>query len=154
LFIGFIQLDYNLKQFNKEIDDFVKTIPDQAVAIQKKIVLDALTRIVLRTPVDTGRARGNWQVSIGAPIKDIIDDPRWKKKRESKSFQSRMKSRRSSDSKVINKANGILSKLPPYQQVWISNNLNYIEGLEKGNSKQAPKGMVSITVEELRMIFQ
>jgi len=53
-----------LRQFNFEIDNFVKKlVPEEIVLFQKKIALEALRKLVKRTPVDTGRARGNWQVT-------------------------------------------------------------------------------------------
>jgi len=38
--------------------------------------------------------------------------------------------------------------------VWITNNVDYIEKLEHGGSQQAPQGMVSVTVAELRTMFK
>ena len=64
----------SLAQFNKSIDDFARKIPGKVSALQKKIVLEALKRIVERTPVDTGRARGNWQVTIGTPARGVVED--------------------------------------------------------------------------------
>ena len=54
---------------------------------------------------------------------------------------------------VITEAVGVLRSLPPFEMVWISNNVDYIEFLEHGSSQQAPEGMLAVTIEELRMIF-
>ena len=52
---------------------------------------------------------------------------------------------------VVRKGLAALKKLKPYKVVFISNNVDYIEFLEEGSSKQAPNGMVAVTVEELRV---
>ncbi len=38
----------------------------------------------------------------------------------------------------------------PGDTIWISNNLAYIVALEKGHSRQAPHGMVALSVEEVK----
>jgi hypothetical protein len=139
----------NLKQFNSEIDKFVKTIPDMVTTLQKKIVLEALKRLVEKTPVDTGRARGNWQVAIDAAAEGqlIVTDKE--------------------GIATVEKGLSVLTNLPPYSVVWISNNVDYIEFLEYGTSRgptakltsegrstQAPEGMLAITVEELQVMFE
>ncbi len=42
-----------------------------------------------------------------------------------------------------------LKDLGAFQIVYIANNVNYIIYLEDGTSKQAPEGMVAITMQEL-----
>lgn len=128
--------DKSLKEFNLEIDEFVKNIPKEAIAFQKKIVLEALRKLVMRTPVDTGRAKGNWQVSIGDPL------------------IGKLETLDKEGQETVAKGLAAIADLPPYQVVWISNNLDYIELLEDGRSKQAPNGMLKLTVAELRQMFQ
>lgn len=44
------------------------------VLLHKKVSLDLFRRVVLKTPVDTGRARGNWMLGINeTPIQSAID---------------------------------------------------------------------------------
>jgi len=125
-----------LFQFNKEIQDFAKTVPDKVTELQKKIVLEALRRLVQKTPVDTGRARGNWQVTIGNPAGGQLDTT-------------------DADGQATIAAGlAAIAGLPDYQVVWISNNVDYIENLEHGHSQQAPEGMLSITIGELRTMFE
>jgi hypothetical protein len=125
-----------LIKFNKEIDDFVKKVPQKALLIQKKTVLEALRRLVLKTPVDTGHARMNWQVTIGNPANEEIEG-----------YDKEGK-------KTIARGLAAIKDLSAYKVVWISNNVTYIEFLEDGSSKQAPEGMLAVTVEELRMMFK
>lgn len=122
-------------------DKAVKTFSDNVVGLDlptfhKKLALDALTGIVLNTPVLTGRARGNWQVSINQPIETMVD-------KEDRGGNSTI----SAGSVVINNAN-------PFSVIYITNNLPYILFLEEGSSSKAPGGMVAITLERLTVPFE
>lgn len=41
--------------------------------VKRAVALELFTSIVYDTPVDTGRLRGNWQISIGSPLVGTID---------------------------------------------------------------------------------
>jgi len=131
-----IKVFSNLAQFNKELDAFSKKVPAMATVMQKKVVLEALRRLVEKTPVDTGRARGNWQVTIASPAEGQVEVTD------------------SDGAATLVKGLASLIGLPNFQIVWISNNVDYIEKLEHGGSKQAPEGMLAITFEELRNMFR
>lgn len=125
-----------LKKFNAEVAAFANTLmPQQFVAFHKKIALDALRSIVLRTPVDTGRARGNWQVTIDVPAEGVMDEVD------------------GGGMATVSKGTGALGGLGPYRVVWLTNNVPYIGELEKGSSTQAPTGMVALTITEMRAVF-
>lgn len=80
------------------------------------------------TPVDTGRARGNWQIGIG-------NDP-----------TSELERKGYAGGEELQK----LDNLESEETIYISNNLSYIRRLEYGWSKQAPQGMVGVTVSHLK----
>ena len=128
----------NLAQFNADIDNFArKIVPKKAAQLQTKIALEALRRIAEKTPVRTGRAKGNWIPTIGSPAPDTIE-----------SFD-----KTKSGSMVVARGRAILTAdRPPFSTVYITNNVNYIEYLEEGSSKQAPAGMVGITIMELQQM--
>jgi hypothetical protein len=86
-----------------------------------------LNEIVLRSPVDTGRFRGNNIVSVGAPVYASSEnlDP--------------------SGSETIQRGLSAMSGLEPYTQVYIQNNLPYATALEDGHSKQAPGGVYAVS---------
>src|SRR4029077_9320488 len=54
--------------FSLQIADFVKTVKAREDIVVRKLGLDILSSIVGKTPVDTGRARGNWQVGLNGPV--------------------------------------------------------------------------------------
>lgn len=126
----------NLDRFLRDLDRFSRAVPEQATLIQRRISLDALRRLVLKTPVDTGRARGGWQTGIGV----------------SPTGQTRTLDR--GGGSTILKGAQVLKDLPPFQVVYLRNNVVYIGALEEGHSQQAPQGMVAVTLEELRAQFQ
>ena len=126
----------NLAQFNATVQRFADSIPEKVVSLHKKIGLEALRRVVLKTPVDTGRARGNWQVSIGDPALTMLEDA----------------DRTGSDTIAIGTAQ--LENLKAYETIFLTNNVPYIIYLEEGSSKQAPAGMVKMTVDELAGMFK
>lgn len=105
---------------------FVAQIENDLTKQARIIAMALLGEIVLRSPVDTGRFRGNTTVSIGAPVYSNSDnvDP--------------------SGSATISAGNAVLAGLKPYTVIYIQNNLPYAEKLEKGHSKQAPNGVFGL----------
>lgn len=94
------------------------------------------TQVVQKTPVDTGRARGNWQISIGTDNTGELDRDDKKQKGAKPSFLSEEASK--------------LEGCKGDETIFISNNLPYIQALEYGSSKQAPNGMVGITMANIK----
>lgn len=92
----------------------------------KKTMLDITADLIEVTPVDTGWAASNWVPSIGDPVtspagsKDNID-------------------RTGQDLGVAEVA---ISYTIDQGPIWISNNVPYIESLNKGSSPQASAGFV------------
>jgi hypothetical protein len=136
-----------------------KTIPDRVADFQRLVTLELLSRIVPKTPVDEGRARGNWQTTIGQPAQgekgNFAEDP-------------------------IAAGRAILSTLRPFGATFLTNNAPYIRVLEfglfnppnpgpskdprprrfgrilvqDGFSIQAPEGMVRVSVRELELFLR
>lgn len=117
-----------------------KSWSDKALAkielAHRKIALDAFSRVILRSPVDTGRFRGNWQVSIGSIPDDVIE-------LEDKA-----------GSVVISKVTAKVLELEAGDTIYLINNLPYARRLEYGWSGQAPGGMVRITAAEFQPIVK
>tara|TARA_R110002096_G_C14661938_1_gene728454 strand:- start:50218 stop:50616 length:399 start_codon:yes stop_codon:yes gene_type:complete len=126
----------NFRQFEREVANFGSTLlPEQFVLFQKKIALEVLVRVVKRTPVDTGRARGNWQVGVGT-------------------IPSGNSSADSTGGSTISAGLGNLATLGRNQTVFIANNLEYISFLEGGSSTQAARGMLAVSLQEVEMQFK
>ena len=108
-------------------DDIADEVNREARAVSINL-LNGLTRV---TPVDTGRARGNWFVGINKSNRNI--------EQERKAFEA------------IQQGVGVVSsaKQLNYPEIVISNNLPYIEKLNEGHSKQAPIKFVEIEIDRV-----
>ena len=102
------------------------------VAFQKKLCFEVLKGIVLKTPVDTGRARNNWQLVIGENDGTTLE----------------------AGSGAVERGLAAMGPLQPFDTVTIFNNLPYIVPLEEGHSTQAGPGvMVRGTLHEIQGAF-
>lgn len=108
---------------------FVKLGTANSDQVLRKIALDLLVAIVKRSPVDTGRFRGNWavQVSLAPQISDAEDK---------------------SGASTIAKGASELGRFRVGDALYLLNHLPYSIELENGHSGQAPAGMVKITAQE------
>jgi len=113
----------------EEAKAILRNRSNQAV---RMLAFEALSRIVLRTPIDTGRARGNWNVGVGNPDHGV----------NLVGFDK-------AGTGTINRGQAVLAAAAPDQTLYITNSLPYILPLEHGHSGQAPAGMVMVTLAEL-----
>lgn len=103
--------------------------------LMRGLGFEALNRLMLKTPVDTGRARANWNTSVGRPDTSTNDA----------ATSSDVASKQAEGATVIARTD-----FAGGDDLYVTNGLPYIDDLEKGHSKQAPAGMVAVTVEELK----
>jgi len=121
------------KTFALDVAAFVEKAGKNADLVMRKVALDVFTRVVLRTPVDTGRARGNWILTVGTarielPAKAPLDP---------------------TGKRVVEVYGRLLASYTIADgPISIRNRLPYIVRLEDGYSGQAPSGMVAVTVRE------
>ena len=108
-----------------------RTLPEAVAQAQRALAREVLRGVVERTPVASGRARANWQVSLSAPVNGVLD------------------ARDPSGSETIARGNAVINSAEPFGRLWITNALNYAEVLENGRSDQAPRGMVRATLASL-----
>lgn len=99
---------------------------DRAVRMVSAKILD---KVVRTTPVDTGAARGNWEVNVSAGPPELTP--------------SRDRTDREGGGTVAAGIAVISSARRPGQTIWISNGLEYITELDAGSSGQAPAGMTA-----------
>jgi len=117
-----------------------KVLKPELISLQKQLVIELLRRVILKTPVDTGRARGNWQIGVGSI-------PKSKEDKQAQGDQAEA-------GEIVASALIKLKALGFGQIVWVSNNLDYILFLEDGGSTQAPEGMLKVSLLELEEIFK
>lgn len=115
------------------LDELARRANARIETVGRKITFELFNAIQLRSPVDTGRFRGNWQLGNGAMAEGIVEsnDP-------------------SGSAASAEAAKALAIKLGG--TVYFTNSLPYAQQLEYGYSKQAPSGMVRLTIRELRAI--
>lgn len=104
--------------------------------IKRGVSLSLFNSIIQDTPVDTGRARGNWQTSVREPAGSVLE-------RDDKAGSEARKD-----------AERVVGNSGLEDPIYMTNNLPYIEPLENGSSKQAPEGMVKRNFARIRRLIQ
>lgn len=133
-----------MSNFRLDLTKFINKTTKNADAKVRVICLDLLTGIVLKTPVDTGRARANWQATINSPATSK------KEFKEDAGSGIKAPNRSAASVNAINDAQDAV-KSAPGNIFYITNNLPYITRLEfESWSKQAPMGMVRLTIDEVQ----
>lgn len=112
----------------------IMTLVDQRLdAVTRAIALEALTRLIQRSPVLTGLFRNSWQVGLDT-INTATGSPDI------------------NGSGALTGGAAALSNAKSGQSIAITNSLPYAEALESGHSKKAPNGMVAITAAEIQQL--
>lgn len=118
--------------FSLDLTRFVEKAKMNADQVVRKVTFDVARGVVMRTPVDTGRARSNWQFGTAAVLNTV--DP--------------------SGSDTISRLQGQIQQTGAGGVTYLSNNLPYIVRLEYGYSSQAPAGMVRTTLTEYQQYIK
>lgn len=118
----------NNMYFKRSWAAIMKRAGDKADLVVKKAAMDIAAQLVNRSPVDTGRFRANWRVGMGAP----------------NTATSTATDR--AGSSTIGAMTQAINNYTTGQTIWLTNSLPYAQRLENGWSKQAPRGMVRLTI--------
>lgn len=99
------------------------------------LALQALRELVQRSPVDTGRFKGNWSLSVG-----------------SRAIGTRETVDPSGGATIAAGADVITAYAAQegFPAIYITNNLPYAQRLEDGWSGQAPAGIVGVSIPALQ----
>ncbi|MGG2098136.1 hypothetical protein ABFY41_11250 [Acinetobacter haemolyticus] len=122
--------------WKKKPSSFAVKVKHDAESLLQNIGRDLVQGVVTSTPVDTGAARANW-IASSEPTKEFNAQA------SDKSGQGAIKK-----AFVFYAQNVRLGSL-----IYLQNNLPYIEKLENGWSDQAPKGMVSTTMNLIKQKY-
>lgn len=116
--------------FEDIINRWVEEVEDDVKSILQTIVFRIGREVVTLSPVDTGRFKGNWQLTIGSPATGSLlryDE---------------------SGGITLSDMSRVVRTLSPGQVAYIQNTVAYGYDLEHGSSKQAPYGIVNVTTSE------
>lgn len=130
----------DLHSFGRRMKVRASKVPNNVnrVVRQLSIVIDR--ELVMATPVDTGRARSNWIVSLQAPVT-----------KEQQPYTPYAKGSKGGGAGASEGANAqaameqgasVIAKRQPGQAIHITNNVPYIRRLNDGHSAQAPANFV------------
>ena len=112
------------------------------------VALELYGSVIKDTPADTGRARGNWQCSIGSPKSGVLSGDS-----ESETETPAPNGDGPKTAAAIQEVRNVALKLLPDQTIFLTNNLPYIRRLEyDGWSSQSPAGMVRKNVARIQSI--
>lgn len=116
-----------------------QTIEANADRTVRKCALAVDATVVLATPVDTGRARSNWQVELNRAAEGTIDPYTPGAGGSTAAVNAQA---------AIDRGSVVISgyKGGPGSSIHIGNNLAYIGKLNEGYSAQAPAGFVEKAV--------
>ena len=120
--------------FTASIQNFVDKTQGNADLIVRKIALEMFSRVIMKSPVDTGRFRANWQVGIESIPGETLD------------------AMDKSGGEALARVSEAVLSARAGQTITLVNNLAYARKLEYGYSKQAPAGMVRITLAEFGVV--
>lgn len=116
--------------------------------VRKSFVFNLYNAIVLKTPVDTGRARGNWQVTSGKAADKTTEN-----KQPIHRSKSDLPENNNDESYFISNNLPYINTLeyggypdPVKKGTWDKNKKTYVKKSQNGFSKRAPNGMVGVTV--------
>lgn len=126
------------------VREFAAAMQITLATVIKTIALDLNRRIVMRTPVDTGRARASWDLSVGTPSTRV--EPERTGKAGGGVQQTFTALLLGGSAEIVPAAAAAIDGTQP---VFIVSNIPYIEALENGHSQQAPVGMVEISIVEI-----
>jgi len=119
----------DLEDFSREINVLVDEIETNVNTLMKQIATGIDQTVVMATPVDTGRARANWTVTLNT---------RTKTSHERTDFEQ-----------VLVESKAVIDQYGSHTNaIYITNNLAYIGKLNEGSSAQAPAGFVEIALHE------
>lgn len=118
--------------FTADLSKYAAKVKSDIGTAKRAIVYEVFKQVVKKTPVDTGRAKANWFVSDNAPSL-LVDQ------RKDRSALGNIGKYTAQELEKITIELGI---------DFLTNNLPYIEVLERGSSRQAPAGMVRTTLSQ------
>lgn len=89
-------------------------------------------QVIISTPVDTGRARNGWNITIGVPSETVPPEGKY------------------SMPNIAQHGLETIISVTPDQVIYITNRVHYIEKLNGGSSRQAPARFVELAAERVQ----
>ena len=136
----------NAKKFNVGLKKFAGDATKQGERYTKAIIIGLYRDVILRTPVDTGRARSNWMLSINSPARGETKITDSDAKKGSHSGRTK--------AMVSNADMKLKQGLENASMVFITNSVPYIKPLDEGHSNQNRMGIVRPAIDRAKVRAQ
>ena len=141
-----------LEQFGTELRIASEQLSEVHV---RELVTETAARmiqiLVLGTPVDTGRARANWQLELLEPLTEVpFPDPPAGREPGSAPLESAQ----TALDRALSNLGRIDAAPSPYIAVYVTNNVAYIDPLNQGHSAQAAPGWIDSGIELARAFME
>lgn len=149
----------NAMQFKAGLKNWQKQHQLDANQAALALALNLAENIIRATPVDTGWARANWWPQINtknAPPNAGVPNPRT----STQGLQGKAKAQaldrngQAGASASMARAASTFAQGKAGDRFTLANGVPYILKLEYGSSKQAPEGMVRLSIQRLRHFFE
>lgn len=129
----------NIKAFTLGMTQYAtQTVPGIVRQRMTAIAFEALRTLIELTPVDTGRAKGNWQITLERPAEGELD-------RRDQTPQGI-----SSANPALGDVSGVMANWEIWQFIWIHNGVPYIGFLNDGTEKMPAVHMLERTSEYIK----
>lgn len=134
-----------LRSFAQRMRAYADDIPEQVNALKIALANEFATEVVPATPVDTGRARGNWKAGLNsAPSTQVVG-----------AFGGRGSARFGAQGDGgLAQITSTTRRAKPGDKILITNNVPYINRLNDGYSNQAPKRFVQIALQRATVLIE
>lgn len=128
----------NPKDFANRMRARADQIAVESNRVARRAALTVLQTVVVATPVDTGRARSNWNTELNRPNLST---------REPYAPGDSGSTGAANARRSIEEGTRVITDRATGQDIWITNNLPYIGELNNGHSAQAPAGFIERAVQ-------
>lgn len=122
-------LFFDLMKGMKEVEKMNEAYKIQIKKAMKVGIVEALRQVTISTPVDTGRARWGWYLSIRVPSRQVPPEGKY------------------SAPKLNEKMLALNHSFTISDTLYLTNNVPYVPDLNNGTSKQAPARFVEKSAE-------
>ena len=114
--------------FKRNFAKVLQSVGEKADLVVRKTALELQSSMIRMSPVGVGTFRGNWQAGIGSINTTTTD---------------------AANSDALGRSTTVLQGWKAGQTIYLTNSMPYARRLEFGWSKQAPAGMVRLSVQNL-----
>jgi len=118
--------------FTVDLSRLIDKAKGKTDLVVKKVMLETFSKVIYKSPVDTGRFRANWIIGYSAPDRTTS-----------------LNTDKSGAGTIGRVASEITGAKLDGKSIYLTNSLVYSLRLENGYSQQSPQGMVKITLMEI-----